>query len=260
MAENNVTEGSPVEPSGGQKKKLGTLAWVGIGCGALILIAFFIMLAGTWFAAKKIKDVAGDFEDNPAKSAAELIVKMNPDLELIENDEAEGTITVLQKSTGETASFDYSQIQEGKLGFEAGGEEFSVDVTGGDEGGVFTVKTEEGEARFGAAGSAEDLPSWVPVYPGASDSEASYTSTTSEAVSGIVSMQTEDDVDSVLEFYRSKLEESEYEANISTFSGADGDRAGNVVAQHQETDRLVNVSAGRQGEMTQITIQYSGKP
>ena len=260
MAENNVTEGSPVEPSGGQKKKLGTLAWVAIGCGALILISFVMMMAGTWFAAKKIKEVAGDFEENPAKSAAELIVKMNPDLELVESNEADGTITVLQKSTGETASFDYSQIQEGKLGFEAGGEEFSVDVTGGDEGGVITMKTDEGEARFGAAGSAEDLPDWVPIYPDASKPEASYTSTTADAVSGIVSMATDDDVEAVLEYYRSTLQSAEYEVDVSTFSGADGGKAGNVVGQQDETDKLVNVSVARQEDTTQITVQYSGKP
>ena len=52
------------------------------------------MSIGGWFAAKKIKEVAGDFEANPGRTAAEFIVKMNPDLEIVESDDDAGTITV----------------------------------------------------------------------------------------------------------------------------------------------------------------------
>ena len=259
MAEDQTEGGAPIEPTKSEKKGIGTLAWVAIGCGVLILIAFVFMSAGTWFAAKKIKEVSGDFQENPAKAAAELMVKMNPDLELVESDEDEGTITVRQKSSGETATFDYSQIQEGKLAFEAGGEEFSVDVTGDEDAGVFTLKTDEGEARIGAFAS-EELPEWIPLYPGASEPKSTYAASTAETVSGLVSIRTSDDVDAVLEFYRSELEAAGYEVEVSTLSGGGGGQAGAVNGRNQETGSTVNATASRDGEETLITIQYNGRP
>jgi len=260
MAEDQTESGAPMGPPSSEKKGIGTLAWVAIGCGALILIAFVFMSAGTWFAAKKIKEVSGDFQENPAKAAAELVVKMNPDLELVESNEDEGSITVRQKSSGETATFDYSQIQKGKLAFEAGGEELSVDVTGGEDAGVFSIKTDEGETRIGAFAGAEELPDWIPLYPGASEPKTTYAASTADAVSGLVSITTDDDVDSVLEFYRSELEAAGYEVRVSTLSGGDSGQAGNVNGRNEETGSNVNATASRDGEETLITIQYNGKP
>lgn len=259
MADEQVQGSGTAGQGDGQKKGIGTLAWVAIGCGVLILISFVAMSAIGWFASKKIKEVAGDFEANPAKAAAEVIVKMNPDLEMVESDDAEGTITVRQQSTGEIATFDYSQIKEGKLSFEAGGEEIAIDVTGGEEAGVLSVTTDEGEARFGAGAGAGDLPAWVPLYPGASEPESTYTATNNEVASGLFTMKSDDDVDAVLNFYRSELESAGYEVNVSTFSGSDGGQAGNVNGRKAESDTTLNISAGSQEGATQITIQYSGK-
>ena len=59
-----------------QKQGLPTLAWVAIGCGVLVVIMVLVLTVSGLFMAKKIKDVAGDldFEDDPAMSAARLIV------------------------------------------------------------------------------------------------------------------------------------------------------------------------------------------
>ena len=153
-----------------KKKGLGPLAWVGIGCGVLILIAFVVMSAGLWFGGKMVKNVVEDLEENPAKTIAQGIVMANPDLELVETDEEEGTITIRDKESGEVATFDYSQIKEGKLSFESPEGKMTFDAEGADEGGVFTMETDEGTAKWGAGekagwiqnGCAQVVPQDVP--------------------------------------------------------------------------------------------------
>ena len=257
MSESNIGDSPAPEAPGGTKKGLGTWGWVAIGCGALILISFVMMSAVTWFAAKKVKEVASDFEKDPARSAAEWIVKMNPDLELVESDESSGTITVRQKSTGETATFDWSEFEEGKLEFEAGGEEFSLDLGTDEKTGAMTITTNEGEATFG--GGSGKLPAFVPLYPGGSEPVSVYSATTNEMASGIATIETEDDVDAVVEHYRTELEAAGYSVDASNYEGSDGSRTAGLNARHSENESSVNVTASRQEETTQITIQYNGK-
>ena len=65
-----------------QKKGLSTWAWIGIGCGVLVVIATVVLVAVGFFAARKLQDVAGDldFKDNPEMASARLFVRMNPEL------------------------------------------------------------------------------------------------------------------------------------------------------------------------------------
>ena len=57
---------TPPPPAPAKKKGLPPLAWVGIGCGALVVIALIVFAVGSWLVAKKVRDVAGEFEANPA--------------------------------------------------------------------------------------------------------------------------------------------------------------------------------------------------
>ena len=63
----------------------------------------------------------------------------------------------------------------------------------------------------------------------------------------------------VFEFYRSELESAGYEVNVSKIEIAAG-TGGTLMAANSETNSSVNVVLAQQGEMTQITIQYNGKP
>jgi uncharacterized protein YneF (UPF0154 family) len=152
-----------------KKKGIPVIAWIGIGCGAIIVIGVAAFLVIGMFVAHKAKDFAKEMEANPAKVAAEMIVKLNPELEIVKSDESAGTITIREKKTGKVATFNYEAIKEGKLVFET--EEGKVEINAQrneGEGGV-TVTSDEGEVRLGASLSAADLPAWVPLYPGAED-------------------------------------------------------------------------------------------
>ncbi|MGH9381695.1 MAG: hypothetical protein ACRD2Z_13930, partial [Thermoanaerobaculia bacterium] len=169
----------PQQPQ--QKKKLGPLAWILIGCLGLVVLAGAVMLAGGFFVAKKVKEVAKDYQENPARAAAELVVRANPDLELVEADDEAQTLTIRNKKTGEVFTADWSDIQQGKFRIESDGKEVTVDATRATrgEGGVITVTDESGDATVTiGGGDTSSVPAWFPAYPGASKAGSTYTSKT----------------------------------------------------------------------------------
>src|ERR1700744_616732 len=104
---------SQVPPAPGAppvKKGMSPLAWIGIGCVVLLIlcgIAFGIM----GYIAKRAVD---RFSKNPTMAAAELMVKANPDPELVNADEAYNTLTVKNKKPGETMTVNADDAQHGK--------------------------------------------------------------------------------------------------------------------------------------------------
>jgi hypothetical protein len=240
-----------------KKKGLSPWTWVAIGCAGLILIAFAVMSAGIWFAGKKLKQVAEDLEENPAKTAAEWVVKANPDLELVESDEEEGTLTVRDKETGEVATFDYSEIEEGRLSFETSEGVLSVDATGTEGGGLVTFEGEEGQARLIAGEEAIELPSWLPEYPRGSAIEATFSATIEGVDQGAFGFSTADAPAEVLAFYRERLEAEGFQLQENTSSEGGEVIGGMLTAASDEEERGATVIANREGDATNVSVQYS---
>lgn len=95
------------------KKGLPPLAWVGIGCGGLLLIGIIVVIGLGLLGANKMKEMGVDFQKNPERAAAEMVVSMRPDLEKISTNEEAGTITVRNKD-GKEMTLTYKEISEGK--------------------------------------------------------------------------------------------------------------------------------------------------
>ncbi len=240
-----------------KKKGLGPLAWVAIGCGALIVVVLLMMSAGVWFAGKKFKEVAEDFEENPAKTTAEMMVKMNPELDLVESDEEEGTITIRVKETGEVATFDYSDIKEGKISFESSEGRIAFDATGQEEGGVFTVETEEGKSQWGAVGAPEDLPDWLPAYPNVEAIQTTYTEEKEGSRSGTFGFQSSDPPGEILAFYRERLEAAGLTVEETTTTEGGTVKGGSLSAVDDASERQATVTVTVQGEDCNVGIFYS---
>ena len=72
-------------PTPAPKKKMSPWAWVAIGCGAIAVLAILAIggtvAAGGWFLTKQVNK----YEANPAVAAAELLIRANPDVELVES-------------------------------------------------------------------------------------------------------------------------------------------------------------------------------
>lgn len=238
------------------KKGLSPLAWIGIGCGAIILIAFLVMSVGIWFGARKVKDMAKGFEDDPARTAAEMIVKLNPELEMIETDASEGTITIRVKETGEIATFDYSEIKEGKLSLESSEGKIAFDATAEDEGAVFTVETDEGTMKVGSLTGPEDLPVWLPEYPNAESFVTAHSEVKEGSSSGTFSFRTPDAPEEVLTYYQERLESAGLVVKETT-TNQDGDVLGGYLTASGEPNRQTTVTITPEGEATRVGVVYS---
>ena len=107
-------------------------------------------------------------ETNPDAAvvrAAELALRLNPEVDVISSDPAAGTITVREKKTGKEVTFNLEDIKAGKFSITQDGETTNIDVDASEaNGGQMKVVTDQGTAVFGAG--AQELPYWIPTYPG----------------------------------------------------------------------------------------------
>ena len=87
-------------PTPPPKKGLGVLAWLGIGCGGLlVLLAILAVVGGIWMKPYLTK-FAADAQTNPTKAAAGLMVSMGAgQFEMVAEDDVNKRYTLRQKGT-----------------------------------------------------------------------------------------------------------------------------------------------------------------
>lgn len=139
------------------KNGMPAIAWVGIGCGGLLLLAMAAGIFAFFFAKKKIEEFAA----NPEKSAAELMVSMNPEMEKVSQDDGKGTMTIRMKD-GEEMTLSYKDIAEGRI--------------------VVTDK-DGNTTRIGSADLSQ-VPAWVPRVPDLTDGVSVFHSEAGDQIMG----------------------------------------------------------------------------
>jgi len=219
---------------GAQKKGLSPLAWVGIGCGGLVVLAIIAITAGGIFVANKAADFVEDAEGNPAAAAAEMLVSLNPALELVESDREAGTITIRERSSGKVITVDLEQIEEGKISFE-------------DENGE--------TASFGASGEAVELPDWLPVYPGAVTAQGGFSSVAGGKRRGMFTFKTSAPPEDVLTHYEGVFNDLSLEVSTSSVTSGDQE-VQNLTGKSSEYD--INATVTDAAGDTGVAITYQG--
>lgn len=242
-----------------EKKGMPPLVWVGIGCGVLALIAFVAVVGLVGYGAKKAQDFVDEsgFRDNPMRAAAEMMVKLNPELELVESDEEAGTITVRKIDTGEVVTLNFEDVAEGRFSVTTDEGEYSVDA-GDVEGGGVRVRGPDGEARFGAGRDLDDVPGWVPRYPDLTEATSAFSSKSGDQASGMLTAKTGDAAGEVVEYYRGELEDAGYEITEQTTTSGEG-RQHVLIGRRDGGERSVTIAVIDRGEGTEITTQYNGR-
>ncbi len=171
---------------------------------------------------RSLSDIVESLEDSPARTIAETAIRMNPEFELLSTDDDAGTITFRRIETGEEATLNFEDIAEGRFTMTTREGEFSVDATaavaaGSAAGGGVTFSGPDGQTRLGANITLDDLPEWVPVYPGSSDARVAYMTSTDDGASGMLTGTTDDSVQQVVDHYRDVFEDNSFTiANEST--------------------------------------------
>ena len=239
-----------------KKKGLSPLAWIGIGCGALVVIVAAALVVVGLIAAKKIKDVAGDFKDNPEMATARLIVKMNPELEEVSADEEAGTITVRSKKTGETVTLSIQDLKEGRIKFTTDEGEVSVDATGDGEQGTFSVtRGDETWKLKTGVDTAGEIPGWVPVVEGA-EIESPHVVESEGKTSGGFQLRSTESVEAATAFYRERLEADGFEVNVNSFSMGEADSGAVVIGSQGDGQRSVTAMIRTEEGATRVVVSY----
>jgi hypothetical protein len=249
----NVPTQAPPQPA---KKGMSPLAWVGIGCAVIIVLGVIAMGAVGYFVKKQVNK----FEKNPGMAAAELIVRANPDLELVSADEKTSTLTVKNKKTGEVVTFNAEDIKNGKLSVKTDKGSATFDASGGKDGATVKVTDEKGQehvSTFGGGGP-KNLPSWVPVYPG-STSQGTYDTSGPQGHTAAFSVTTKDSVDKVADWYESQLKASGFKVEKNTFATNGTTSGGAVTGKSDDEKRTVAVILSVAGDQTQAAVTFEEK-
>ena len=252
-------------------------AWVAIGCGGLAVIVVVAFLALTFFAVKKGKEafeeatgsesfqeMIQDLQDNPAKAAAKLAVGLNPELDVVSTDDEAGTMTIHNNKTGEEVTLNFEDIAEGRLSMTTSEGEYSIDASDagdgadGGEGGV-VFKGPDGEARFGAGANLDDVPDWVPVYPGASETQGTFHSTTGTGVMGAFTAKTTDTPQKVLDHFKQLFGDQGYEIGAESMTKTGDASFGAITGEQAGQGRSINVVIMESQGATSVTINYNEK-
>ena len=234
-----------------ERRGLPWYAWLGIGCGVLVLLVVVSVFGLGLFVVNKGKELAEDFAERPVYTTAATIARLNPDIELVEADEERKRVTMREVSTGKEMTFDLEDIQSGNFSFESDGER--VDVRSG-EGGV-TVESGQGTARIGSAG--QTLPDWVPLPDGV-EAQVGFSNRTEDQTMGIAQLQGSLSAEQILEFYRTELTAAGYKLTEQNYSGGEGSLA-SVVGERSDPKRTISVAVTRDGRETGITLNYNGR-
>jgi hypothetical protein len=217
---------APVPP----KKGMPVWGWFAMGCGILAILGIGSCFAVGFFVNKKVSEVAEDFEKNPAKAAAELAVKLNPEVELVSSTEHE--MTVRNKKTGEVITVDFEDAKNGK----------------------FTFKSKEGEATAVlGSGANTKVPEWVPMIDG--ERTGNYEATTPEGHAGAVTITTAETVANVMAFYKAKLEAAGFEVQTLTADGPVS--GGTVIGTAADRKRAINVVISTADGKTQAIVTFN---
>ncbi|MDB6140426.1 MAG: hypothetical protein JWO94_3498 [Verrucomicrobiaceae bacterium] len=235
------------------KQGLSTIAKVGIGCGGLFIL---VMLLGGLLAAKgcsKIKEFAGDYQKAPVTASAKLMVAMMPDMELVKADETTKEITLKDKKTGQTVTMTLDQLKQGKFSMsDSKGNETVIDST--TKGGQIKVKNAEGTTVFGGDTASVPLPSWIPVYAGATATPGGMRSEKEDKVHGIAVSESTDEIAKIKAFYESKLKEAGFKLENTT----DTADSAAISATKDDSKQTLQISINRAGNKTSITTIYEG--
>lgn len=244
---------------GAPAAKPGLPGWakIAIGCGCLLLIVgallvFGVVGAGYW-GFKKAEEAVND----PSK-LVEWVVAANPDLEMVENNKEAGTFSVRDVKTGEVTTFNYSDFKDGNFSIE-GKDGQKVNIGASQEpGGGLKISGPDGQEVNIGGGAAVDVPSWVALYPSATETTVGFRIATGEEVNGLVTQTTTDDVATVKKYYEDYFAREGYKIT-GTFSTDTADQKGLMMNAEKGTTTLgivLGKSAG--SDTTSVNVTYKG--
>ena len=248
----------PPQPGPPVKKGLSPLAWIGIGCAVIAVLGMLVLGGVVAVGGYFVKKGVDKLEKNPVLTTAEAFVRLNPDLDVVSTDEKAGTITIKNNKTGEVMTLNAKDVAEGRFEVETKDGKAVFDASGKDGNGTLKVTNEKGEVATFKAGTdaPQNLPSWLPVYPGGTI-QGTFDTTSAGGRSAAFTVQTPDGADKVLSFYESKLKDAGLKVDSYTAAANGQQTGGTLTGTSESPKREVSVLVSSSGGQTQaiITVQ-----
>lgn len=255
------------------KKGLSPIAWILLIIGVIGTVAVAgCFVVGVWvFRAgqEAVQEVTGDtslgsfLEDlrkNPTRVGAEAVIRANPDLDLVATDEAAGTVTFRDNRTGEESTLNFEDIAEGRFSVTTADGEISIDGSEAATGGGVTLTGPEGTTRLGATVDLSDVPDWVRLYPGATETQSTFQTTSAGSVSGALSGTTTDSAQVVIDYFAAELENAGYTIMSQSMTRTPDGALGAIAAELEAEAHSTNVTAIEQDGETQVMVNYEKRP
>jgi hypothetical protein len=223
-------------------RKTSPIVWI-----LVIVLGFFVVggiaTAGfVYVVVHKAKQAGLDADllsHNPGLAVAKMIAAANPDAEVLSTDDGAGKITIRDRKSGKVVTMSFDEARKGKFSFEAEG-----------------PNHEHASLEFN--GNGANIPSDVPVYPGAK-AQGNFSVTGNGADGQGTASQTQfntsDPASKVLAYYHEKFESSGMKLALNTTS----DDGGMLVAEDDPTGRMVTVIVGHGSEGTTISVTTRSK-
>lgn len=238
-------------------KKPNILLWVIGGVVVLMLGVTAMCGLGGYFLMRKAKEAgldSGLMTKNPAYAAAKMAVTMNPGIETVSSDDSSGTITIREKNTGKTTTLKFDPDKKTMVVIDENGKQATVKVTGeGDKGAIEVQGADGANLKFGAA-AGNQLPSWVPLYPGSSP-QGTFSAQSKDGNQTTFSFKTKDAPPKVISYYQDQLKSGGFTINMTTTSP----QGGMVMAEDSAKTRTVMLTLSGSGEGTDVSVVSSEK-
>jgi len=232
------------------KKGMPVWGWLLIGCGGIVVLGLvaFLVLGGILF--NKAKGFVEDAEANPAYGAIAPIAMVSPDIEIVDRNDANQSVTVRNKQTGEEVTVNLEDIENGKISWLTEDGEVTIETDQSGDGGM-TMTSDEGQVTYG--GTQIKAPSWVPRYAGATLATVTHSDIQGKA-QGNLSFETSDDLETVIASLTQELEDAGWTVERSDFNQS-------VMLQAElNADQTMAITATTKAEQTKGSIIYAGPP
>jgi hypothetical protein len=226
--------GSPQQYGAPPRKGMSPVAIILLVIGGLFMLGIIAVAGAGYFFVHKVKDAA----KNPGLAIAKMVTMSNPELQVLNTNDSNGTITVRDRNTGKVTTMKFDDVKNGG--------KFTI-TADDDKGGKATV-------QFG--GEAGKLPAWVPQYPGSTPkSTYSITGSSADGNGGNFTFTTSDSASKVLDFYGDKIKDAGMKVT-STTTTPDG---GMVSGTDDSGEHTLIAIVGNSSGQTTVNVTYGLK-
>lgn len=176
-----------------------------------------------------------------------MVVRLNPELELVRTDDVAGTITVREKKTGKETTVNFEDAKDGKFTIESEGTTATLDGSAG----TLTSEGPDGKSSFNVGG-LEKMPQWFEVPEGVTAWKSITHQEREGKVNGIVAGQSSEKLEDLLAAFEASLKAAGFERTSKTETG----QFTMASFEDKAKKRTVSVTLNPKGDAMVVQMTY----